>query len=129
MKPAALKSLSAKIDALFNLRAKRLEAQRAVDKQKDEEDALNAEVLDALRAAKLDGAKAEVAVAAIRRLPVATVTDEAAFMAWAVKAPNRDCLKVGIVGEAWRERHAAGVKVPGVESYVKETLTVSPRGK
>lgn len=113
------------IDQTWELRAKRLAAQRAVDAMEEEEKALNEQIGEALRASKLDGAKGKAATAAFRRTQVAQVVDEDALLAWGKLKANRDVIKVGVVGEAWRARLADGVKVPGVEAFLKEQVVLT----
>ena len=116
------------IDTTWELRAKRLAAQRAVDAMEAEEKALNEQIGEALRKAKLDGGKGKAATAAFRRTQVAQVVDEDALLAWGKLKANRDVIKVGVVGEAWRARLADGVKVPGVETFLKEQVVLTKAG-
>jgi hypothetical protein len=113
------------IDQCWSLRRERLAAQWEVDRLKESEDKATADVGEALRAAKLDSAKGMAGNASFRRQQVAQIVNEAEFLPWAIKKANIDCLKVGVVGEAWRLRIAEGVKVPGVEGFLKETVTIS----
>jgi hypothetical protein len=114
------------IDNYAAARDLRLKAQHAVDDMAEKEGTLKSRVMDALRAEKLDGAKGKKATVAFRRSIVAQLVDEAKFLKWANTAGNLDCLKIGVVGEAYRARLTAGVKVPGVESFTKEDLSVTP---
>jgi hypothetical protein len=121
-------NLGAMIDRAWTYRAARLEAQRDVDRLKEKEDEMHAEIGAALRKAKLQGGKGVLASAGFRRTQVAQVVDEEAFLAWGKLKANRDCLKAGVVGEAWRLRLAEGVEVPGVEAFLKETVVLSKAG-
>ena len=124
-KKLSVDALGALIDHCWSLRSARLAAQRDVDTMKEFEDAMTVEVGEALRAAKLDGAKGKAGSASIKRSVVPSIVDEAAFFAWGSKKANYDCMKVGIVAEAWRLRVAEGVLAPGTEKFTKETVTVT----
>jgi hypothetical protein len=117
--------LGAMIDEAWTLREKRLTLTREADAIEAREKELKATIEGTLRDMKLDGAKGHQAVAAIKRTLVAQITDEDAYLKWASLKANRDCLKVGVVGEAYRERIAAKVKVPGVEPFTKEDLSLT----
>jgi len=120
--------LGAMIDKVWRLRAERLAAQKVIDKAEEEEKALKQVISETLREAKLEGAKGLTATAAFKRTTVAQVTDEDALLAWGKLKANRDCIKVGVVSEAWRLRLAEGVEVPGVESFFKVELSLTKAG-
>lgn len=114
------------VDELWTAREARLKAQHAVDRLEEGEKELRSKVEALLREAKLDGAKGKLANAHFRRLQVPQLVDEEKFLKWAQKPDNRDCLKVGVNNEAWRARLGEGDKVPGVDSFIKETLAIIP---
>ena len=116
------------IDSVWEMRQKRLTAQREVDKLEEEEKTARAEIGVLLRVGKLEGGKGKLATAAFRRTTVAQVVDEEAFLKWAMKKANRDCLKVGVIGEAWRLRLAEGDAAPGVDKFTKEEVVLSKAG-
>jgi hypothetical protein len=120
--------LGAMIDSVWEMREKRLAAQRDVDRLAESEQEARALIGEMLRKAKLQGGKGKLATAAFRRTQVAQVTDEDAFIAWGKLKANRDCLKAGVVGKAWRLRVAAGETVPGVEAFLKEEVTLAKAG-
>ena len=118
--------LATLIDDLILTREQRLMAQRTVDGMKEQEDALKADVVKELHKQKLDGAKGGNGMVSFKRLNVPQLVDEAKFLKWALKDENRDCMKVAVFAEGWRARLTAGVKVPGVDTFIKEDLTVTP---
>jgi hypothetical protein len=123
-----LEVLGAKVDTLITQQEQRLGLQRRVKTMKEDEDELALEIVKLLHDMKLDGAKGNAGSVGFRRLNVPQLVDETAFLKWvqARMQERKDMLKIGINNEAWRERVADGVKVPGVEGFVKETLGVYP---
>jgi hypothetical protein len=128
MKTKTGTDLGAMIDNVWEMRQRRLAAQREVDRLKEAEEDAHALIGEALRKAKLQGGKGELATAAFRRTQVAQVVDEEAFMAWGKLKANRDCLKATVVAQAWRLRLAEGIEVPGVEPFLKETVVLTKAG-
>lgn len=118
------RTLTEGVDYLYAVRTERLAAQHAVDLLEEREKTIRANIEKLLRDAKLDGYAGEHARAYFQRLQVPQLTDDEAFLKWASQKKNRDVLKVGINNEAWRARLADGVKVPGTEAFLKETLAV-----
>lgn len=114
------------IAALIN-RALELREQMNVLKAEDEQ--VRKAILADLQESGSESAETIHAAAKIRRITVAQVDDEPAFLKWALVKTNRDCLKVGVVGDAWRARVTAGVKVPGVASFTREDLHIVKQHK
>lgn len=116
--------LAQAVDELHARRVERLAAQKAVDALEDQEKEIRTNVEGLLRQLKLDSAQGQRAQAYFTRIQVPQLVDDEAFFEWARKKANRDVMKVGVNNEAWRLRLADGVKVPGTESFLKETLQV-----
>lgn len=116
--------LSTLIDQTYTVRAKRLGAQHMVDDMKDEEAGLTKRIMELLRDAKLEGAHGKKGRATINRTFVPTLTDADEFLKWGKKKGNEDMLKIGVDAAAWRARVAEGVKVPGVESFCRESISI-----
>lgn len=115
--------LAGLIDEVHTLRAKRLKAEKRIAEQKAEEDALRARIAEAFREADLNEFQGDTGRCYFKRTVVGTVVDEKAFLAWA-KGKNANVLKVGVNGDEYRARLAAGVEVPGVEQFIREDLTI-----
>jgi hypothetical protein len=118
----AKSSIAALIDEALALREQ-------MNGLKERDDALRKAILAELQATSTDVVETPRAAAKIRRITVAQVDDEPAFLKWALLKANRDTLKVGVVGDAWRARLTAGVKVPGVTSFTREDLHIVKQHK
>ena len=116
------------VDRLWLLRAKRLEAQREVDKLKEGEQEMVAALERMLHEAKQELAHGALATAAIRRTTVPQITDEDALLAWGRKKGNRAVLKVSVITAEWRAKLADGITVDGVAPFTKEDLTLVKAG-
>lgn len=103
-------------------RALEVSEQMAALKQEDAQ--LRQEIFRAMKASSAEVTETAKASAQIRRSTVAQIDDEQAFFDWAKLKANRDVLKVGVVGDAWRARLQSNVKVPGVSPFTRETLYV-----
>ena len=121
-----IKELTRLLNKANDIRQQRLAAQRAVDDMKTEEDLLTQKLTTILRAEKLEAFGTAKANVTLKRSIVPTLVDEAALLKWGQKAGNEDVLKVGVVAAAWKLRVAAGVKVPGVDTFTKESVSVTP---
>ena len=121
-----IKQLTRLLNKANDIRQQRLAAQRAVDDMKTEEDLLTQKLTTILRTEKLEAFGTAKANVTLKRSIVPTLVDEAALLQWARRPGNEDVLKVGVVAAAWKLRVAAGVKVPGVDTFTKESVSVTP---
>jgi hypothetical protein len=119
----------AKQNSLAGLIDKALALREQMNELKAEDEAVRKLISAALAESGAESAEGREAVAKIRRITVAQVDDEPAFLKWALLKANRDTLKVGVVGDAWRARVTAGVKVPGVASFTREDLHIIKQHK
>lgn len=105
------------VDVLYARRAARLEAEREVDRMKEEEVALKQHVITLLREAKLRGAKGSMATAAItlkRTYKFAEGVGWLQFWAFARKDKVGALLQKRIAVTAVDEYLKAGKQVPGI---------------
>jgi hypothetical protein len=112
------------IGALINESLALSEQMNALKARNDE---LRKAILAELKATDTEIVETPRATAKLRRTTVAQIDDEPAFLEWALLDGNRDMLKVGVVGDAWRARRTSGVEVPGVTSFTREDLYLVKR--
>jgi hypothetical protein len=122
-------TLGACIDLLYTHRAVRLAQQKKVDEMKKIEDALEAHILANFAASELDGAKGNVATAAITRRTQATILDFEKFVRWVVKHKAFSALQKRVGITAVREYWDEGKKVDGLESLIITDLSLTKAGK
>ena len=111
------RDLGSLIDELYARRAERLEAERAAEELKKAETVLKGEIFDALRAAKLSGAKGAVATCSIttkRTFRLAEGDGWAKFWEFARKDKLGVFVQKRIATNAIGEYVGAGKQVPGV---------------
>lgn len=117
------KTLGATIDLLFQLREERRGHEAEIRKIKEQEDALEAHLMNNFEKSGLDGAKGKSAVAALKHSTVADVTDWDSYYAYIAKKKAWDLLQRRPSITALRARWDDGEMVPGVEP--KEIVTLS----
>ena len=130
MSEPSFEQLGALIDALYNLRAKRLEMAKQVDALKAEEETQRIQLLEMLQ--KYGLAKASGAIATIGQThkiePLVTEWEDV----WKfIREENRfDLLQKRLSAPAWRELNEGGILVPGTmpQDVWDISLTKSTRG-
>ena len=113
------------IDEVHAARAKRLEAQQAVDEMKSHEEKLKKEIIALLKDAAAEGATGSTANARITKKVVPTVKDWAALYQYIQSTQAWDMLDKRCNAAAFRARLDDGVEVPGVEAYEVEDLSIT----
>lgn len=121
------KTLGACIDALYKLRAQRLEIEKRAGEVKARETELEAHLIERCGKSELDGARGKVAVVAVSQSSVPTVKDWDAFYAHVHRTKSFDLLQKRVSTSAYRERMDAHEAVPGVESFVVTKLSLRKR--
>lgn len=119
------KSIGACIDMLYEQRAERLELQKIVDNAKAEEAKLEEHIINSFGKQELNGAKGDVAIAAVKRDTVLNVTDWDGLLAWVVKTKSWDVLRKQPSSTAIKARWNNHEEVPGVEPFVKVSLSLT----
>jgi hypothetical protein len=118
------------IDAVYNLRAERLELARKVDALKNEEVQQKTRIMEILQSYGLAKASGQVATAGQVHKIEPTVVDWEALHGY-IRENNRfDLLQKRISSPAWRELQDEGTLVPGTEptEVWDLSLTKSTRG-
>lgn len=113
------------IDEVHAARAKRLEAQQAVDDMKSHEEKLKKEIILLLKDAAAEGATGSTANARITKKVVPAVKDWAALYQYIQSTQAWDMLDKRCNAAAFRARLDDGVEVPGVEAYEVEDLSIT----
>jgi hypothetical protein len=113
---------------MYELRAKRLDAQKAVDQLRVEEDEYESHILNTFTKADLRGAKGDLATAGVKRTRVFNIVDWDVFLADVKKKKAWDCLQKRLATTAIADREAAGKPMAGVESFEKVSLSLNKAG-
>jgi hypothetical protein len=123
------KTLGECIDAAYKFRAERLERQREIDEElkflKQREDEIEEHILQKFDKADIEGAKGQFATASVSRLTVPTVKDWPAVFKWISKNQAWDLMEKRMARVAYRDRTEAGQQIPGVEPFVKVSLSLT----
>lgn len=121
------KTVGACVDALYKMRAKRLEAQKMVDLSKSQEEALKQHVLANFAEITVEGARGKLASANITRRVVADVEDWDAFFSWVAKNDAWDMVQKRVNDTAYRARLDENVEVPGAVPLTVVGLSLTKR--
>lgn len=123
------KTLGECIDLAYNLRAIRLELQKQYDeeiqKHKAREEEIEQHILMSFDKSDIEGAKGSLATASVSRMTVPAVKDWPAVFAWVSKQKAWDLLEKRMARVAYRDRLEAGEVIPGVEPFVKVSLSLT----
>lgn len=117
------KTIGATIDLLYSLRETRKEHEAAIKKIREQEDALEAHLMNNFDKAGLDGAKGKTATAALKHSTVADVTDWDAYFTFMAKKKMWALVQKRASITALREMWDDGKVIPGVQP--KEIVTLS----
>lgn len=121
--------LGACIDLAYTSRAERIEYQREVDgtlaKMRANEQALEDHIINTFSKADIEGAKGSLASASITRAVYPKVVDWDKAWAFIVKYKAYDLMERRMAKVAFRERHGAGIAIPGVEPFEKMDLSLT----
>ena len=118
-------NLSKITDQLYTLRQSRLAAQKEVDAIEKQEKELQSQLFAALHDSPTGVVAGSIAKAEIQVAIVPSMVDPEAFLKWVRKSPKRaDCLKIGVVTDAWRTHTSNGEVADGIEAFTKETLSL-----
>ena len=130
MSEPTFEQLGTLIDAVYALRAKRLELAKQVDAMKAEEWSRRVELLELLQKYGLAKASGAMATAGQTHSVEPMVTDWEEVWKW-IRAENRfDLLQKRLSAPAWRELDEGGILVPGTvrQDVFDISLTKSTRG-
>ena len=116
-----------KIDALYQLRAQRLEIEKQVNELKAHEAAAKQEIIDTLKSLSLEGAKGTAATAAITYKVKPNVTDWDAFYAYIKRENMFELLHKAVTVSLWTSLKDDGTIVPGTEPVALVDLSLTKR--
>lgn len=117
------KTMGACADRLYELRQKRLEMQKEVDKIAAEEAALKEHIINTLPKSEASGVAGKLARVTVITKVVPQVKDWDAFYKYVKKTGEFDLMQRRINDGAIKERWEAGKEIPGVEHF--NTVSVS----
>lgn len=119
------KTLGACADKYYELRQKRLDAQKVVDKIQEEESALREHLINTLPKSEATGTAGKKARVTVVTSQVPQVKDWDAFYKYVKKNGAFDLMQRRLADSAVKERWESGKKVPGVESFTVVKLSVN----
>lgn len=119
------KHLGACADLLFELRAKRLAGQKAVDAVEMDEKALKAHIIDTLPKSEASGVAGKLARVTVVTKVVPQIKNWDAFTAYIKETGQFDLMQHRLTASAIEERWESGVDVPGVEHFNVVTLSLN----
>jgi hypothetical protein len=117
--------LGACIDQLQLMRKDRQAQEKLVKEMKAREDKLEEHIIEKLKMQKLDGAKGKRATAAIQKKTVAQVTDWEALFDYIMDKDAFELIQRRVNNKAYLERLDAKQRIPGVEPFHYEDLSLT----
>lgn len=119
------KQLGACADKLYELRQKRLEMQKEVDKVAAEEAALKEHIINTLPKSEASGVAGKLARVTVVTKQIPQVKDWDAFYKYVKKTGQFDLMQRRITDAAIKERWEAGKEVPGVEHFNAVSVSIN----
>lgn len=120
--------LGTRIDALYALRATRLLLEKDIDALKKQEAEAKQEIIDALKAANMQGGKGAAATASITYKTKPQVTDWDAVYAFIKKKDMPSLLHKRLTEGLWQSLQDDGIVVPGTEAMTLVDLSLTKVG-
>lgn len=124
-KPVFPKTLGACADKVYELRVKRLAAQKAVDAIEVEEKALKEHIINTLPKSETTGVAGKLARVTVVTKQVPQVKDWAEFYKHVKKTGDFDLMSRSLGKAAVEARWEAGKTVPGVEAFTAVSLSIN----
>lgn len=119
------KAMGVCADRLYQLRQKRLEMQKEVDKVAAEEAALKEYIINTLPKSEASGVAGKLARVTIVAKVVPQVKDWDAFYKYVKKTGQFDLMQRRISDGAIKERWEAGKEIPGVEHFNVVSVSIN----
>lgn len=123
------KTLGECIDLAYKVRAERLVKQKELEKElevyRKKEEEIEQHILLSFDKADIEGAKGSLATASIQRMTVPSVKDWPVVYKWVSAHGAWDLLEKRMARVAYRDRLEAGEQIPGVEPFVKVSLSLT----
>ena len=123
--PVFPKTLGACADKLYEIRAKRLEMQKAVDVVAAEESALREHIIATLPKSEASGVAGKLARVTVVTKEVPQVEDWDAFYKHVKKTGQFDLLQRRVGDSAIKERWESGKEVPGVKHFQVVSISLN----
>lgn len=119
------KTIGACVDLLYEKRDQRLDLSHTVDDMKKDEALLKEHILNEFTKDEINGAKGDVANAAIKKTTVISITDWEAALKWVLKHKRYDLLYKNLSTEGVKELWEAGKEIDGVEPFTRIDLSLT----
>ena len=119
------KTMGACADRLYQLRQKRLEMQKEVDKIAAEEAALKEHIINTLPKSEASGVAGKLARVTVVTKEVPQVEDWDAFYKYVKKTGQFDLLQRRVSDGAIKERWEAGKEIPGIKHFQAVTVSIN----
>jgi hypothetical protein len=116
------------VDHLYNLRAERLQLQKAVDELKSEQKRIEDYLINTLTKEELSKLAGKVASVTLTKSEQANVIDWLPFQAYVKKHGAFELYQKRVSIEAVRERWAQGKEIPGLERFIALSLSINKLG-
>lgn len=125
------KTLGARIDLIYKLRAERITKEREFELEiaalKTQESEIKQAIIDELQAANLEQGSGSLATAAVQVKLSPRPVDWGKLYKWMEKTKAFEILERRVSRAAFLERWEAGVAVPGVEVFESRELSLTKR--
>lgn len=119
------KTIGACADALYEVRKKRLEAQKVVERLSAEENELREHIIKTLPKSQASGAAGRLARVQVVTREVPQVEDWDKFYQYVSKTKQFDLIQRRVSDRAVQERWEEGEKVPGVKVFNLVSVSVN----
>lgn len=119
------KAMGACADLLYQLRQKRLEMQKEVDKIAAEEAALKEHIINTLPKSEASGVAGKVARVTVVTKEVPQVEDWDSFYKYVKRTGAFDLMQRRLTEAAVKERWEAGEEIPGVKHFQVVTVSIN----
>lgn len=121
--------LGTAIDKLYELRAKRLDAEKAIKAMKSDELALRVVIKRLLDAASLEGGRGQIASTSVIHSTEPTAKDWPAIYDFIRENDAFDMLQRRLSATAVKDRWESGIIIPGIEKFDTWDLSLTKRSK
>jgi len=121
------KTIGACVDLYYNLRAKRLELQSAVEDIKKDEAVLRDHIIDNLSAQDAESVGGKIAKATIKKSVHASAKDWTKIWAYLRRTKNYQIIGKRLNDKACRELWEDKKVIPGVERFDKKSVSLTKK--
>lgn len=117
-------------DALYRAREARLKKQRELKELKKKEVELENQILGFFGQSDTTRVSGSIANASLKKgRPVPILKNWDKFFAFAKRKGNSDLILHQVATEAWRDRKARNIIVPGTQAFIKTSMSLTKRAK